>query len=238
MFDSYDLLPPDEAKDICRSLRSLGWDQGKARTKGATGTIKRNLEIKSPGQPPEADNTEEATKRELVGRVLSAITGDNDLIADHSVKRFVTPKFNLYRRSGEYRRHGDAAVMNGVRTDIAMTLFLSSPDDYEGGDLCVESPDGNYHKIKGAPGTAVVYPCYMPHWVEPVTAGARIAAISWFESGYRDFGQRMMMRRLLRVLREMEQDPEQVYGDWYTSLGTIHGQLQRMWLDHEVPPTH
>lgn len=224
-FDTYRVMTPAEAQEIVVELEQLEWKEGKARTVEATGTIKRNLEIKA---------TDGEKAKELVERIRKAILGHRSLPSDQAIKKMMVPKFNKYTNTGEYKRHGDAAVMGGqVRTDVACTLFLSHPDTYKGGDLCIESADGGYHRVKGDPGTLIAYPCHMPHWVTPVTEGHRIAAITWLESCYRNEEQRTLMRRFLRTLKDMEKHPDLRYGEFHTTLGTIHSKLQRMFIDYE-----
>lgn len=224
-FDIYRVLSTVEAQEIVVKLQEMEWGVGLARTKEATGTIKKNKEIKT-GHSKEAD--------ELIAKIKEAILQHKHLKTDQAIKKMFAPKFNKYEGAGEYQRHGDAAIMGGsIRTDVACTVFLSHPDTYKGGDLCIESADGGYRRLKGDPGTAVVYPCYMPHWVEPVTEGSRICAITWFESCYRDIEQRELMRRFLAALNEMEQLEQKKYGKLYTSFGTIHSKLQRMWVEYQ-----
>lgn len=226
MFDTYRVLTPADAQEIVLALEGLSWEQGKARTTEATGTIKRNDEIKV--------STHKEGKA-LCTRVAKAIMAHPRLTTDHTVRRLMPPKFNRYAGGGEYQRHGDAAVMGHIRTDISMTLFLSHPKTYTGGELCIEAYDGGFHQVKGDPGTAIVYPTGMPHWVNPVTEGERISVVTWFESCYRDFHQRQIMRRFLRALREMEADEALRYGKVHTSLSCVHSELQRMWINHEFP---
>jgi PKHD-type hydroxylase len=224
-YDVYRVMPLAQAQEIVLGLQGLDWEQGKARTAEATGTIKKNEEIKV--------TTSEAGKA-LLDRVQQAVQSHPRLLIDQMVKKQMSLKFNRYAGGGEYQRHGDAAVMGKMRTDISMTLFLSHPDTYRGGELCIEAQDGGHSSIKGDPGTAVVYPCHMPHWVNPVTEGERICAVTWFESAYRDTRMRDLQRRFLRCLKEMEADPElPKYGRYYTTLGTIQGELTRMFADYQ-----
>ena len=238
MFDTYRIMTPAVAQEFVAAVEKMDWETGKARTKEATGTIKKNQEIKETtlqlGETARQNHPLKAAI--LIGQIKKLLGSHPNLYPDHTVSKVFSPKFNRYTNSGEYQRHGDAAVMAGqVRTDLSCTIFLSHPDTYKGGDLCIEGNDGGYHRVKGDPGTCVVYPCHMPHWVEPVTEGARISCVTWFQSCYRDIEQRVLMRRFLRVLKEMEADPEHRYDKYHTSLGTIHGRLQRMWIDYEVP---
>ena len=219
MFDSYRIMTPGEAQEIVLWAQAQPWEQGKARTAEATGTIKKNEELKG------------GDELEGIGRKFWT---HERLIADHAPKRMLLPRLNRYGVGQEYQRHGDAAFMAGtVRTDLACTLFLSHPSTYDGGELCVEDDAGGFQEIKGGAGMCVVYPCHMPHWVRPVTRGERISAITWIESCYRDLEQRSLQRRFLNLLREMEADSDPKLAHWRTTLGTIHGRLQRMWLDHD-----
>ena len=72
-----------------------------------------------------------------------------------------------------------------VRTDVSTTVFLSEPDEYEGGELVIEDNYGS-HEVKLAAGDAIVYPATSLHRVEPVTDGQRLAAFLWSQSMVRD----------------------------------------------------
>lgn len=223
-FDVYRILTPAEAQELVNIAETMEWEIGQARTKEATGTIKKNFEIKETTSP-EARSLLDGVRQKMM---------KSPILSDSFVKKIFSLKFNKYTDEGEYQRHGDAPIMGGkVRTDLACTLFLSHRDTYEGGELCVEDAAGGFNKMKGDPGLAVVYPCHMPHWVTPVTSGSRISIITWFESMYRDENQRDIMRRYVRALREMEKDPTLAYGNLFTTFGTIQSKLVRMWADYE-----
>lgn len=205
-FKYYTLMSEKEALDIAEKL--VEWKKGMGRSERATQALKNNLEI--------IDN-------ELSNKITHSIVNNYELITDHMVKTVFPPKFNKYETGGEYKRHTDAALMGGsVRTDLACTIFFSSPFDFVGGDLIIEGISAG----KGAPGQCVVYPCHLPHWVTPIIKGERIAAITWFESMYRDLEKRELMSKFLKTLNSMEQFSEQ-----HTSLASIHGKLQRMWIE-------
>ena len=92
-----------------------------------------------------------------------------------------TPMLNRYRVGMEYGSHIDAEVMDGVRPDVAMTLFLSDPADYGGGELLIAgSPP-----VKLAAGEAIVYACDRVHAVTPVTRGERLAVVCWIQNSPR-----------------------------------------------------
>jgi len=225
--DSYRLMSPADAQEIVNAIKGLDWKAGQAKSPEATAAVKHNLELRSEdGDVPEA----------LLDGILTRLNGCKAIHDDHFVAKILRPKFNRYTGGGTYQRHGDSAIMaTMVRTDIACTIFLSHPETYEGGDLCIENPAGGYSKIRGAAGTCVVYPCHWPHWVEPVTEGERISAITWIESLVRDVERRQILRRFHRTLRELEADERFAWGQHHTSLATICGFLVRAWMEPLQP---
>jgi PKHD-type hydroxylase len=97
---------------------------------------------------------------------------------------------------------------NYVRSDFSMTIFLSEPDLYDGGELSFDSPWGT-HQYKLDAGSAVVYPTGLPHQVLPVSFGARFAAVLWLHSMIRDHEQRRLVSDINRLARQLvEADPE------------------------------
>jgi len=112
-----------------------------------------------------------------------------------------SPLVSRYREGMSYGDHVDDAVMgegDPVRTDIAVTIFLSAPGDYDGGELMLTSPFGETC-IKLSRGDAVMYPANTVHRVAPVTRGERVAAVTWVQSQVRDAGRREILWDLHRV---------------------------------------
>lgn len=105
---------------------------------------------------------------------------------------------NRYREGMEYGAHVDAPYVDGVRTDLSFTLFLSDPSDYDGGDLIIDSA-GAEDAIKLAAGALVLYPSSFVHRVARVTRGERLAAVGWIKSRVRSAGDRAMLFDLDRI---------------------------------------
>src|SRR5262245_38102654 len=104
-------------------------------------------------------------------------------------KTIVGPLFARYRTGHAYGTHVDNALIDGARTDVSFTLFLSDPTSYDGGELVIDTPSGE-EAFKLAAGSGVTYPAATLHRVMPVTRGERLAAAGWVRSHLRDPAQR------------------------------------------------
>lgn len=128
-----------------------------------------------------------------------------------------------------YGRHVDAPLIEGVRTDLSFTLFLSSPASYQGGALVIDSGAGE-ERIKLPAGSLVLYPGRFLHEVETVTSGSRLAAVGWVQSRVRGEEQRDLLFELDTALADLKAghaDPE----DTQDRLAAVRNNLLRLWLD-------
>lgn len=141
--------------------------------------------------------------------------------------------FNRYADGMHYGAHNDAAIVGGsmaaaIRSDMSFTLFLTSPDGYDGGELVIEGAAGPT-AIKLAAGDAIVYDSSTVHRVEPVTRGARVAAFGWIQSFVRDPQQRTILAQLRRTrLAMLQQHPD---ADYHADFGNAYNNLLRMWTE-------
>lgn len=225
IFKTYPILPPEEAGEILKQLLTLPWAEGKARTERLTGTIKQNQE---------ADATNEIVRR-LGKYVGEKVIHLEQLQRDWMPKKLSGVRFNRYEGGGTYSRHTDSPLMGEVRSDMACTIFLTDPNEYEGGELCVEI-DGHVFSAKGNPGECVVYSCGYPHWVNPVTKGSRISGFTWLQSYVQDQKKREILKNVqalcLALEKEMKpEDNSDKFRKWYVDCGQTHGDLMRMWIE-------
>lgn len=212
----YRLFTEDECKAIVDALNKEEWHQGLASTKAATGTVKQNLEIR-------ADQSEIA-KGILVD--IRRRMADSPLAEESIVRDITIPKFNKYANGGNYGNHADAGLMgNAIRTDLACTLFLN--DDYEGGELIIHGEPSFSFKEK--PGYCLVYDCWRPHEVRPVTEGERICAITWLQSWIREPEKREVIRMFRKELSAIDRSSDEKR--LYPGLSSIYGKLMRFWVD-------
>jgi PKHD-type hydroxylase len=169
------------------------------------------------------------------GAARSAITEvEQALLANPVFKAVARPRqlvgllVSRYRPGMEYGLHVDDAMMQGVRTDLSFTLFLSGPEAYEGGELVIEGNDAE-NAIKLPAGSAVVYPTTSLHRVAPVTAGERLVVVGWVRSLIRRADQREILFDLDAVVAEMRQAGAAKAG--LDRILKIRTNLQRMWVE-------
>jgi hypothetical protein len=136
---------------------------------------------------------------ELGNTVLKRIGSLPELVGVTFPQRIAKPLFSAYEPGMEYGLHVDNGVMQtphgAVRSDISMTIFLSPPESYDGGELLIEDSGLGHHRVKLPAGSAFAYPSTSLHRVGPVTRGVRLACVLWIQSQIRDPGQRPHPRR-------------------------------------------
>ena len=140
------------------------------------------------------------------------------------------PIYARYTSGMSYGRHIDDPVMGGTsryRSDISITIFLCNPEDYEGGELCIETDFGPC-EIKLPAGHAVLYPSSSRHAVNPVTRGERLVAIAWVQSMVRNAEQR---RILFQLSQAREQLKSQSQSEIYQQIDDSYVNLVRMWAE-------
>jgi PKHD-type hydroxylase len=185
-----DVLGPEQVAQMRAALDAADWTDGR-ETVGAQGAkVKRNQQL--PDTSP--------LRRQLGEMVLAALVKNPLYHAATLPLRTLPPRFNRYEGGGEYGFHVDGAVMAlsaqaQLRSDISCTLFLSEPDDYDGGELIVSDTYGE-HEVKLPAGDLIVYPSSSLHRVTPVTRGARVASFFWVQSLVRDDSRRRLLFEL------------------------------------------
>lgn len=146
--------------------------------------------------------------------------------------RAASPLYARYTEGMAYGEHLDDPIMGDegqpYRSDVAVTLFLSAPGDYEGGELVVRSAFGE-RRVKLPAGDAVLYPAGSLHHVSPVTRGERLVAVTWVQSAVRDPARRELLYGL-NAAREalLARDPD---APETAQVNAAYLNLVRMWSE-------
>lgn len=164
--------------------------------------------------------------------ILRRLGGHPLFISAALPKRIYPPKFNRYAGGGAYGAHVDSALMRlpqgeaTLRTDLAATLFLSEPEDYDGGELEIEGAFG-LQSVKLPAGDLILYPASSLHRVTPVTRGARLASFFWIESFVADEGERTLLYDLDQAIQGVTPAAGQGSEDLVQLTGVYHNLLRR-----------
>lgn len=218
------VLSAAELAEIRARLAAADWQDGADTVRGAGRARKVNHQLKDGAEPAVS-----------LGDHIIQKLWTNPLFISAALPRTVyPPRFNRYSVGETYGAHVDAALMRPatggamVRTDVSITVFLTDPADYDGGELEIE---GNFgaQAVKLAAGDAVLYPATSLHRVTPVTRGTRFASFFWIESLVQDLGQRTTLFELDQTIQRLtaELGPDH---DELPSLQAVYHNLLRRWV--------
>jgi PKHD-type hydroxylase len=211
------LLTPGEAQVLAEAAADLSFDDGRKTAGRFAATVKAN---------------DQATPSPELDAILSKV--EAALAANPVFRSAARPKalsrliLSRYGQGQTYGLHVDDALMQGLRTDLSFTLFLSPPEAYDGGALVIED-SFEARAIKLAAGDMILYPATTLHRVEPVTQGQRLAVVGWAQSLIRDAAQR-------EILFDLDQAVEQAFASdghspLFHSLSKTRSNLLRMWAE-------
>lgn len=220
-----DILTPEEVARAQAVLAEAQWGDGKATAGHQSALAKRNLQLPQAGRA--------ATE---LGALVTAAFNRNLLFLSAALpQRVFPPLFSRYAPGHDFGNHVDNAIRQlpdgsgALRTDVSATLFLSAPDDYDGGDLVIEDTYG-LHRVKLEAGAMILYPSSSLHRVEPVTRGERLAAVTWVQSLVRDDARRTLLfdmdQGIQRAAERLGHADDSVIG----LTGAYHNLL-RMWAE-------
>jgi PKHD-type hydroxylase len=182
-----DVLTGEELAHIRKVLESTSWVDGRATAGDQAAKVKNNLQV--PIDSPAA--------QELGQIVLRALARNPKFTTATLPLRVLPPMFNRYDVGMTFGAHVDGSIRTlpsgqRLRTDISSTLFLTPPEDYDGGELVVHDTYGA-HSVKLPAGHMVVYPATSMHSVAPITRGSRWGSFFWTQSMVKDDWQRHML---------------------------------------------
>ena len=182
------LLDQSEVRIFRERLAVADWIDGAGTAGSRSIAVKQNLQL----------DRRDPVAAELGNVILGKLGHHPTFVSASLAERIWPPVFNLYENGGHYGTHSDAALMRlpeanlTIRSDVSATLFLSDPDEYEGGERVIEEQFGA-QAVKLAAGDMVLYPSSSLHQVTPVTQGQRICAIMWMQSAIADASARALL---------------------------------------------
>jgi PKHD-type hydroxylase len=219
-----EVLSADAVAYFRKRLESADWVDGRVTAGYESAKVKRNTQL-----PEESE-----VALELGDLILTALEGNKLFISAALPSRVFPPLFNRYGPGDGFGAHVDNAIRQGldaetrIRTDLSCTLFLSGPEEYDGGELAIDDTYGTHH-VKLAAGDMVLYPSTSLHAVTPVTRGQRIASFFWLQSMIRDDAQRTLLFDLDRAIQGLSADlPDHAS---VVPLTGIYHNLIRRWAD-------
>jgi len=212
-----DLLTAADLDAVRTALAGATFSDGRATAGWSARLVKQNVQAREGPGAQRARGLIEA--RLLEHTVFQLATRP---------QRLIGPLFSRYEEGHAYGVHVDDALIDGVRSDVAFSLFLSPPDSYAGGELVIETAAGE-EAFKLPAGSLVTYPATFLHRVAPVSGGSRLVAAGWVRSFVRDPAHRELLFDLDTARRRLfDRDGKSAEADL---LAKCTANLLRMWCD-------
>jgi PKHD-type hydroxylase len=218
------VLTNEQVRECRKRLEEAMWIDGRVTAGHQSAKAKHNEQL--PEDSPLA--------KQLGQWILGALEAHPLFISAALPSKIFPPLFNRYAEGNSFGVHVDNAIRqvrntaHRVRTDISATLFLSSPDEYDGGELTIEDSYGA-QRVKLASGDMILYPATSLHRVEPITRGVRVASFFWIQSMVRDDAQRTLLFDLDTAIQRIARDaPEHAS---LVQLTGVYHNLLRQWAE-------
>ena len=219
-----EVLTASEVERCRQLLERADWIDGRATAGYQSGRVKDNVQLRE----------DDPAAREIGNLIVRSLENNALFMAAALPFRVFPPLFNRYSGGQSFGSHVDNAIRqvtgtpHRVRTDLSATLFLTGPDEYEGGELVVEDVYG-VQQVKLPAGDMVLYPSTSLHHVRPVPRGARVCSFFWIQSMVRDDGERTLLfdidTAIQRIVNESPDHPSAL------QLTGVYHNLLRKWAE-------
>lgn len=219
------VLTKEQVQYFRQEMANIEWIDGKKTTGSLSANVKNNQQL------PE----DHPLTQQLGDMILDALNQNTLFISAALPLKILPPYFNRYENGETFGFHVDNAIRwvqgshSRIRTDLSCTVFLSEPDEYEGGELVVEDTYG-YHEIKLPAGDLILYPSTSVHEVSPVSSGCRTASFFWLQSMIRDDADRHILFNLDQTIQNLRMQ----LGDQHeevVKLTSLYHNLIRKWAE-------
>ena len=217
-----DVLDKQRIDFVQQALDNADFVDGTLSAGMAAKRVKNNEELAA----------DEKLMQQLNNIVMGSLVQNEQFKAAALPLRVAAPFYARYSSGMTYGDHVDDPVMGPpgqqYRTDVSTTVFLNEPDDYEGGELVVQTTFGP-QKVKLAAGSAVVYPSSSLHHVAEVTKGTRLVAVTWTQSMVRDPAKRELLYQMNQARESLlKKRPDDVET---RQIDVAYVNLFRMWSE-------
>jgi PKHD-type hydroxylase len=218
------VLTAEQVARVRAALDAADWVDGRVTAGHQSARVKDNMQL--PEDSPVA--------RELSQFVQQALEGNALFFSAALPAKVFPPLFNRYASGQSFGLHVDNAVRqvrgtpHRVRTDLSATLFLTPPDEYDGGELVIEDTYGT-HSVKLPAGDLVLYPSSSLHKVQAVTRGARVSSFFWIQSMVREDGERTLLFDMDTAIQKLAR--EKPDHSAVVQLTSVYHNLLRRWAD-------
>jgi PKHD-type hydroxylase len=216
-----ELLTPTQLEALCSVLRQGKFVDGRLSAGTDARHGKNNLEL----------GADTARFAALNNVVMTALVQHPLYLQTALPAKISAPIYARYLAGMEYAGHIDDPLMGApgarYRSDISISIFLNAPEEYDGGELCIETATGS-QAFKLAAGSALLYPSTCYHAVTAVNSGERLVAVTWVQSHIRRADQR-------EILLQLDQARAMLAGDGnaecYRKVNLCYANLFRLWAD-------
>jgi PKHD-type hydroxylase len=218
-----EVLSPADLAEVRAALGDAGWVDGRGTAGHLSAPVKHNAQLH--WQDPLAMR---------LGVLVRTRLEQNPMFLSAALPAVILPPlFNRYAGGGHYGAHVDGSIrtIDGtdrrMRTDLSITVMLSDPADYDGGELVIEDLLGG-RDVKLPAGDAILYPADTIHEVTPVTRGERLASFTWIQSLVRDHADRQSLFELDAAIQGL---PAGEADSARLPLTNLYHRLVRRWAD-------
>lgn len=216
-----DLLTPLQLEAVCSVLRQSQFVDGKL-------SAGKNARLEKNNQELAADENDYSALNNVV---MTELVRHPSYLQNAMPAKICAPIYARYTTGMAYGGHIDDPIMGPAgsryRSDISISIFLNRPEEYEGGELCIETPQGST-EIKLQAGHAILYPSTSYHSVNEVTSGERLVAVCWVQSYIRRGDQREILVQLDRARESLADD---VNSFAYQQINLGYANLYRLWAE-------
>ena len=220
-----EVLTKAQVAELRRVIDAGDWVDGNATSGTQSALAKRNEQL--------SEGSEAA--RYAGEKILDALSRSPLFVTAALPQTVFPPLFNRYGGGQTFGTHIDNSIRQSrdgsvrIRSDLSATLFLTEPEDYDGGELLVEDTYG-VHEVKLPAGDMILYPASSLHQVTPVTRGARTSSFCWIQSMIRDDARRALLFQMDIAIQQLSLKVGAGAPELVSLTGTYHNLL-RMWAE-------